>query len=491
MPSLSNRTSLFALFALILFMTSCANQQQLGSVEQPISIEAATGSAQLPAFPGAEGFGQFTTGGRGGKVLYVTNLNDDGPGSFRQAVDTPGARYILFKVAGTIALRSRLNIREGNLTIAGQSAPGAGICIKDYPVVIQADNVIIRFLRFRLGDQQNQEADALEARGRSNIIVDHCSMSWSVDECVSFYDNTNTSLQWCIISESLNNSVHHKGEHGYGAIWGGKNASFHHNLIANHASRNPRLGERAGDAFALTDLTDLRNNVIYNWGANSCYGGEAMNVNIVNCYYQPGPASSNTDRIIAIDKNTKPETAVYNIWGKYYIAGNYVADSPNATADNWTYGVFDQFHSRYGEVSDEEKAAIRIPAEHPINNNVTTHSAQEAYEKVLAIGGASYVRDAVDARIVECVRDGKYTAHGSKGSTLGIIDSQEDVGGWPELATAPAPLDTSGDGMPDTWKQAHKLPVDQPQANGHELHPVYDNVEVYLHSLVEGVVGQQ
>ncbi len=472
-------------------MGSCANRQQLATSALPVTVDATTPSTRVPAFPGAEGFGQFTTGGRGGKVLYVTNLNDEGPGSFREAVETPGPRYILFKVAGNIALQSRLNIKEGNLTIAGQSAPGAGICIKDYPVVIKANNVIIRFLRFRLGDEQKQEADALEARGVSNIIVDHCSMSWSVDECVSFYDNNNTSLQWCIISESLNNSVHHKGEHGYGAIWGGTNASFHHNLIANHASRNPRLGERAGDIAALTDLTDLRNNVIYNWGDNSCYGGEAMNVNIVNCYYQPGPASSNRHRIIAIDKNTKPETAIYNIWGKYYINGNYVADYPKTTADNWGRGVFNQFHSRYGAVSDEEKAAIRIPVEHLINNNVATHSAQDAYEKVLAIGGASYVRDAVDTRIIENVRQGKYTASGSNGSTNGIIDSQEDVGSWPLLTTAPAAKDTAGDGMPDTWKRKHKLPVDQPQANGHELHPVYDNVEVYLNNLVEGVVGQQ
>ncbi|MCB0531114.1 MAG: pectate lyase [Saprospiraceae bacterium] len=445
------------------------------------------------AFPGAEGFGQKTTGGRGGKVLFVTNLNDSGTGSLRSAVESVGPRYILFKVSGTITLKSKLDIRNGDLTIAGQTAPGDGICIRDFPVVINADNVIIRFMRFRLGDVKIQEADGLESRFHKNLMIDHCSISWSVDECATLYANENTTLQWSIISESMNNSVHSKGAHGYGGIWGGKNASFHHNLVANHESRNPRLGEAAGDAFALTDLVDLRNNVIYNWGNNSCYGGEGMNVNIVNCYYKPGPAtpSSKKTRIISIDKNKDAGTAVYDIWGKFYIDGNYVAGSTQATDDNWTYGVYNQFHSSYGAVSAADKAAMRMASEHPTNNNVTTHTAQIAYDKVLEIAGASLSRDAVDQRIVGHVQNGTFTVAGSKGSTGGIIDSQEDVGGWPVLNSTTPPTDSSGDGMPDDWKTSKKLNPNLKQANGKDLSTAYDNIEVYINSLAASIVAKQ
>lgn len=445
------------------------------------------------AFPGAEGFARKITGGRGGKVLFVTNLNDSGAGSLRAALQTPGPRYVLFKVSGTIALKSNLDIINGDVTIAGQSAPGDGICIRDYPLRISADNVIIRFMRFRLGDVAKQEADALESRFHKNIIIDHCSMSWSVDECMTLYANENTTLQWSIIAESMNNSVHSKGAHGYGGIWGGKHASFHHNLMANHESRNPRLGEAAGDAFALTDLTDLRNNVIYNWGNNSCYGGEAMNVNIVNCYYKPGPATpaSKKERIFSIDKNKDASTAVYDIWGKYFIDGNYIDGSTRATDDNWSYGVYNQFHGSYGSVSAADKAAMKRATEHPTNGNVTTHSAQIAYEKVLDIAGASLARDAVDQRIVEHVRNGTFTANGSGGSINGIIDSQADVGGWPVLNSLSSATDSSGDGMPDDWKTAQKLDANLKQANGRDLSSAYDNVEVYLNSLVQAIVEKQ
>ncbi len=478
-------------FLIFSAFSACNNKEDMPVIDDDGPGSDTTATMEAVAFPGAEGFGRLATGGRGGKVIYVTNLEDSGPGSFRQAVETPGPRYILFKTSGTIALKSRLNINHGNLTIAGQSAPGDGICIKDFPVVINADNVIIRFLRFRLGEDKNQQADGLEGRFKKNIIIDHCSVSWSVDECMTLYGNENTTLQWSIIAESLNNSVHEKGPHGYGGIWGGKNASFHHNLVAHHQSRNPRLGEPAGDAFALTDLVDLRNNVIYNWGANSCYGGEAMNVNIVNCYYKPGPASSNKERIVAIDKNKNEGTDVYDIWGKFYIHGNYIHGSTRATDDNWTYGVYNQFHSSYGTVSTADKVAMRLLQEHPTNGNVTTHTAEEAYEKVLDIAGASLVRDAVDARVVENVRNGDYSFTGSDGSTNGIIDSQADVDGWPQLNATPAPTDTSGDGMPDGWKQARQLDVNLNQANGHELDPIFDNVEVYLNSLVEAIVAKQ
>jgi hypothetical protein len=443
------------------------------------------------AFPGAEGFGRNATGGRGGKVLFVTNLNDAGAGSLRAAIQTSGKRYILFKVSGTIALQSSLTINSGDVTIAGQTAPGDGITLKNYPVTINADNVIIRYMRFRMGDEAQQEGDALGGRFHKNIIIDHCSVSWSTDEGLSVYANENTTVQWCIISESLRNSVHDKGAHGYGGIWGGKFASFHHNLLAHHDSRNPRLGEEAGKAFALTDRVDLRNNVIYNWASNSAYGGEAMNVNIVNCYYKPGPATTKPERIISIDKNKIEGTEVYNIWGKFYISGNVLATSTRASQDNWTYGVYNQFHGSYGTVSEEDKTAMRLNGPHDIDDNVTTHSAAVAYDRVLTFAGASLVRDAVDVRIIDNVSKGEFSFPGSNGSTNGIIDTQADVGGWPELNSTTPPVDSSGDGIPDEWQSMKKLDPTKHQANGHELSSGYDNLEVYLNSLVETITQQQ
>ncbi|HET7179114.1 MAG TPA: pectate lyase, partial [Chryseosolibacter sp.] len=300
-----------------------------------------------------------------------------------------------------------------------------------------------------------------------------------------------TTVQWCIISESLRNSVHEKGAHGYGGIWGGKHASFHHNLLAHHDSRNPRLGEEAGKAFALTDLVDLRNNVIYNWVGNSAYGGEAMNVNIVNCYYKPGPGTTKKERIVSIDKNKIEGTEVYNIWGKFYIDGNFVEGSARATADNWAYGVYNQFHSSYGTVSEADKVAMRKTEPHSIDDNVTTHSATVAYEKVLSLAGASLKRDAVDDRIVGNVRNGTFTYPGSNGSTNGIIDSQADVGGWPALASDQAPVSTAGDGIPDEWKMARHLDPAKAMANGKDLSTAYDNIEVYINNLVEDITTKQ
>jgi hypothetical protein len=483
----------FALVLAIVLWTfpTCREQEKFMSNLDDLTGKPVQVIEPAFAFPGAEGFGRNTTGGRGGKVIYVTNLNDAGPGSFRAAVETSGPRYVLFKISGNISLESRLDIRFGDLTIAGQTAPGDGICIRNYPVVINADNVIIRFLRFRLGDVKKVEADGIEGRFCKNIIIDHCSVSWSVDECFSFYGNENTTLQWSIISESLNNSVHSKGAHGYGGIWGGRLASFHHNLLAHHNSRNPRLGETADDKFALNDLVDLRNNVIYNWGGNSCYGGEAMNVNIVNCYYKPGPASSNRERIVSIDKNKTVSSEIYDIWGKYFISGNYIDGSSRATSDNWTYGVFNQFHSSYGTVSAAEKDSIRINKEHSTNGNVTTHTALLAYEKVLELAGASLSRDAIDSRIVDNVMKGNFLSNGSSGSKNGIIDSQQDVGGWPLLYSIEAPFDSSNDGMPDAWKLKNKLDPKLAQANGKHLSSAYDNVEVYINSLVAGIVSKQ
>ena len=455
------------------------------------SIATSAEAQNILSFPGAEGFGRYTTGGRGGKVYFVTKLTDDGSeGTLRYALNQKGARYIVFKTGGTIYLESPLKIKEGNVTIAGQTASGDGITVANYETFVAADNVVIRYIRFRMGDQKKFEGDAFGARFIKNLIVDHCSMSWSTDETVSVYANENTTVQWCIIAESLRKSVHQKGTHGYGGIAGGKYASFHHNLYAHHDSRNPRLGEYAGSKFALTDLTDFRNNVIYNWGHNSIYGGEGMNVNIINNYYKPGPATISRQRIVAIDKNEKPETEVYNIWGKYYMNGNVIEGNPEVSKDNWTQGVFAQMKPSY-HLTDQDKNEIKINQPHDIQNNIKTHSAKEAYEKIVQIAGAALIRDAVDLHILKDVKNGSFTYEGSKGSTNGIIDSQEDVGGFPDLKPGTSLPDSDRDGMPDDWEIKNRLNPEVPNANGKDLDKNYDNIEVYFNDLVKNITGQQ
>lgn len=454
-------------------------------------ISALINAQDVLSFPGAEGFGRYTTGGRGGKVYFVTKLADDNSeGTLRYALNQKGARYIVFKTSGTIYLESPLKIKEGNVTIAGQTAPGDGITIANYETFVSADNVIIRYMRFRMGDQKNFEGDAFGARFIKNLIVDHCSMSWSTDETVSIYANENTTLQWCVISESLRNSIHQKGAHGYGGIAGGKFASFHHNIYAHHDSRNPRLGEYAGSKFALTDLTDFRNNVIYNWGHNNIYGGEAMNVNIVNNYYKPGSATKTRERIFAIDKNEKPEAEVYNIWGKYYINGNVIEGNPEISKDNWTEGVFAQIKSTYN-ITEKDKNSLKINQPHDIQNNVKTDAPKEAYDKILNIGGASLVRDAVDLHVLKDIKNGNFTYNGSKGSSNGIIDSQKDVGGFPDLKQGTPLPDSDNDGMPDEWEIKYKLNPKVANANGRDLDKNYGNIEVYFNDIVKKITEKQ
>lgn len=427
---------------------------------------AAVAKEEAVAFPGAEGFGKNTTGGRGGEVLIVTNLNDMGPGSLRDAIRKKGPRIIVFATSGTIALESPLDINNGDLTIAGQSAPGDGICIKNYPVSVKGDNVIIRYMRFRMGDEKAVQGDAFGAnKGVNNIIIDHCSMSWATDECASFYRNKNFTMQWCIISESLNHSVHAKGDHGYGGIWGGEGATFHHNLIASNNSRTPRFSGSTTTPNTKDELVDFRNNVIYNWGENNIYGGERGRYNMVNNYFKAGAATqkSKASRIV------EP----YSPYGKFYVTGNVVEGSPAISQNNWAGGV---------QSAHPDSAKVATPFQTAALN---PQDAKTAFEQVLQFAGASHKRDKVDARVIAEVKAGKSVS--GKGAN-GLIDSQKDVGGWPELKMTAAPADADKDGLPDAWEKQKGLnPQNASDAKALKLHKVYSNIEVYLNSLVPAI----
>lgn len=427
------------------------------------------------AFPGADGFGKETTGGRGGRVIKVTNLHDAGEGSLRAAVNASGPRIVVFEVSGNIELQSPLRITNGDLTIAGQTAPGDGICVQDYEVFVNADNVIIRFMRFRLGDRiSTHEPDALWGRYRKNVVIDHCSISWSIDEAASFYANQDFTMQWCIISESLNSSIHGKGDHGYGGIWGGDRASFHHNLLAHHNSRTPRFngGGRSGidNGPYPNELVDFSNNVVYNWGDNGSYGGENGSYNMTNNYYKSGPAtpSSRRNRLLEIyyDTNTS-----------FYINGNYMHGNAIVTADNWSGVVVRNGNQQQAQVSVAFATGMS-----------TVETAEQAYESVLSYAGASLKRDAVDVRIVDEVKNGTTTYIGSVSGKPGLIDTQTDVGGWPILQQGTVPQDTDGDGIPDAWEVANGLNPNLNDANGRDLSAVYDNIEVYVNSLVADII---
>lgn len=427
----------------------------------------------IPAFPGAEGYGAAATGGRGGAVYIVTNLNDSGPGSLRAALNHNEPRTIVFHVSGTIHLYSDLSLMYPNVTIAGQTAPGDGICIANGSLKAGYDNVIIRYIHCRLGDcwpdgTDNNDTDATWGRNGNTMIFDHVTASWSVDETFSYYSNQNFTAQWCLMSESLRYSHHEKEVHGYGGIWGGTNSSWHHNLLAHHSSRNPRI---EGD---VVNNVDLRNNVIYNWGFNSCYGGEQATVNIINCYYKYGPATGSgvRDRIVNSSRHTDGS------YGQWYVHGNYVYGYPNVTADN-RLGVDPQ-----GGSGDRSLCLTTAPFPAAAVYPVTTQSALEAYQAVLNDAGCSLYRDSVDVRIVNEVATGTATYGGVTGEGLGIIDSQDTVGGWPVLESMPALTDSDSDGMPDVWELSRGLnPNDAADRNDDRDGDGYTNLEEYLNWL--------
>ena len=520
------------------------------------ALMSAAALAQAPAFPGAEGHGRYVTGGRGGKVIHVTNLNDKGTGSFRAAVTGNSKKIIVFDVAGVIPLASDLTI-GANTTILGQTAPSPGITLRYYTVRPE-DNCIIRFIRLRRGQEKdiNDGADATWQRNKTGIIFDHCSFSWSIDEVASFYDNNNFTMQWCTVAESLTNPGHSKGAHGYGGIWGGKLASFHHNFVGHLMNRGPRFnGARYGwtgytsnkdyDTYkwenpVQAENVDFRNCVMYN-AQGTCYGGPGGGqINIVNNYFKAGPSHSlksktlngikvsvssgkergSQDRITQVTVSSsgnsdKKHPEYYEMTSRYFISGNTTETTKGTVTKNqdWKGVVYDKGTYTYnGERYSADKknfygdavahqtidgvSCVKIKMDNPApTGEVTTHSAAEAFSKVLAYGGASLYRDEIDARYMEEAKTGTAQYKGSITQSPGIIDKVSDVNGYTEstfgTASRPADFDTDKDGIPDAWELANGLnPNDDSDALTYSLDGkgYYTNLEVYANSLVEDIM---
>ena len=522
------------------------------------ALVSAAALAQAPAFPGAEGHGRYVTGGRGGKVIHVTNLNDKGTGSFRAAVSGSSKKIIVFDVAGVIPLASDLTI-GANTTILGQTAPSPGITLRYYTVRPE-NNCIIRFLRIRRGQEKdiNDGGDATWQRNKTGIIFDHCSFSWSIDEVASFYDNNNFTMQWCTVAESLTNPGHSKGAHGYGGIWGGKLASFHHNFVGHLMNRGPRFnGARYGwtgytsnkdyDTYkwkntVQAENVDFRNCVMYN-AQGTCYGGPGGGqINIVNNYYKAGPSQGlkettlnglkvdvstgkergSQDRITLVTLSTssnsdKNHPEFFDMTSRYFINGNttettkgsvtknqdwkgisYDKGIPSQNGEHYSPDAKNFYGDNVAHVTISGKSCVKIKMDAPApTGDVTTHSAAEAFRKVLAYSGASLYRDEIDARYMEEAKTGTAKYKGSITKSPGIIDKVSDINGYTEAnfgkGSRPADFDTDNDGIPDAWETANGLnPNDATDALTYSLDSkaYYTNLEVYANSLVEDIMKQ-
>ncbi len=467
-----------------------------------ISINSLLLAQQTPAFPGAEGYGEYVTGGRGGRVIYVTQLRDvvdqwsaGYKGSLRAALMTAGNDpiTIVFKCGGVISLTSAIVCTRSNVTIAGQTALGNGICIKGYGIKFNSPgihNIIVRYLRFRVGDAIYQNDPSLTFSNGKNAIFDHCSFSWSVEENVNITDVDSVTLQWCINTESLFNSIHEKGERAYAAQWGGEHASYHHNLLAHHNTRMPRQNGNTSNDFQLT--WDYRNNVHYNWGSNGAfYGGGVEQVggfchsNLINNYYKPGPATTTnkSNQFFCAPSPGRTDTSLlfpygYGLW---YLNGNFMVDNTAKTNNNWS--------GLSGSTNFDASAIFDFAP-------VTTTTAEQAYIDVLANAGATLPkRDSIDLRIINEVKTGTATFGGTFGVGKGIIDHETDIkpsygsASWTawdiyaKVDTTNAPLDSDRDGIPDAWETANGLNPNNASDGSALAADGYSNLEHYLNSI--------
>ena len=476
---------LFLQLLLIVLSTSCNKRTKNELLNENGTGRKASTETTMDAFPGAEGFGRYATGGRGGRVVEVTNLNDAGAGSFRQAfLEYPGEPItIVFRVGGIINLLTQIKVTRSNITIAGQTAPGDGICLKGKSFIINGakaggnhGNIIVRHIRSRPGAKDSTGVYGFDMENCHDVIIDHCSFSWANEECAALYDTKNTSVQWCIVSEGLYNAGHLKGLRGYGGVWGGQYASYHHNLIAHQYNRSIRFnGARAHDTAAVVDY---RFNVIYNWGkVNACAGGAieiaggSSWINMVNNYYKPGPATAGLALwFMQADYNTA--NIGYGLW---YMDGNVMEGSATLTSNNQTGLNVSSIPTAY-------KTAVFSSTPFAVEP-VTYQTANAAYTDVLAGAGAIRpVRDAVDTRIVNETSTKTASGSGSSGKP-GIIDDASAVGGWPAYAMGTAPTDTDHDGMPDAWEDANGLNKNDADDRNNIHSGGYTMLEVYLNSL--------
>jgi hypothetical protein len=426
--------------------------------------------AVIPAFPGAEGFGRFARGGRGGDVYHVTNLNDSGPGSLRQGISSAkGPRTIVFDLSGTIELKDRLRLTGGRLTVAGQTAPGDGITLKDKLFQIEnASDIVVRYLRIRLGDKNKPVGadDTITMEHVHDVMLDHLSASWGIDGIMDVGYASKVTLQWSIFAEALNRSLHHKGEHAMLSSWRKLkgNVSLHHNLLASSRNRHPTLG--SSPETIPEAVVDFRNNLVYNWEGPSNLGN--CRIDFVGNIYRPGPDTRAARLPLAVKAGRSDVHFAHA-----YVHDNLFEHNPDWTRDNYqavNYASADG--PGYGSTTREAFEAHAPFVDE--QDRPMTQTPQMAREFVLAHAGASLSRDAADRRLIEGVRT----------RTHRRIDSQEQVGGWPVLRSGLAPADRDRDGMPDSWELAHGLNPDLPDdRNGDRDHDGYTNLEEYLNSL--------